>query len=279
MTSALLSRGSRVRANGWIGGALVGAVIVVAIVAMMWTPYDPLAINLAVKLQAPSAAHWLGTDEYGRDIASRAMAGAASSATISFVTVVAAVIIGSAVGVVAGYVGGWLERVLMAINDTLLAFPGILLALGVMVVIGPGRLGVVIALALAYAPTVARVVRGSVLSLREREFVEASRMIGNAEWVTMLRHVLPNCLAPIAVLATSMFGWVLLSESALSFLGLGVAPPTPTWGNMLSGARSYLESAVWTGLVPGACIAITLLGINLLGDAVRDHFDPRMHGY
>lgn len=279
MTSALLSRAWRVRANGWIGGALVGAVIVVAIVAMMWTPYDPLAINLAVKLQAPSAAHWLGTDEYGRDIASRAMAGAASSATISFVTVVAAVIIGSAVGLVAGYVGGWLERVLMAINDTLLAFPGILLALGVMVVIGPGRLGVVIALALAYAPTVARVVRGSVLSLREREFVEASRMIGNAEWVTMLRHVLPNCLAPIAVLATSMFGWVLLSESALSFLGLGVAPPTPTWGNMLSGARSYLESAVWTGLAPGACIAITLLGINLLGDAVRDHFDPRMHGY
>ena len=109
-------------------------------------------------------------------------------------------------------------------------------------------------------------------------FRSASRMIGNPEWLTMLRHVLPNCMAPIAVLATSMFGWVLLSESALSFLGLGVAPPAPTWGNMLAGARSYIESAVWTGVVPGACIALTLLGINLLGDAVRDRFDPRMHG-
>jgi len=206
------------------------------------------------------------------------MAGAASSGLIALLTVVGSVSVGTLIGLAAGYAGRWIDRVLMAFNDALLAFPGILLALGVMVVIGPGRVGVVIALALAYAPTVARVVRAAVLSLREREFVEASRMIGNPEWVTMLRHVLPNCIAPIAVLATSMFGWVLLSESALSFLGLGVAPPAPTWGNMLAGARSYIESAVWTGVVPGACIALTLLGINLLGDAVRDRFDPRMHG-
>lgn len=266
------------RANAVIGGLLVGLALAAALIALIWTPYDPLAIDLAQKLQPPSLAHWCGTDEYGRDIASRAMAGAASSGLIALLTVVGSVSVGTLIGLAAGYAGRWIDRVLMAFNDALLAFPGILLALGVMVVIGPGRVGVVIALALAYAPTVARVVRAAVLSLREREFVEASRMIGNPESVTMLRHVLPNCIAPIAVLATSMFGWVLLSESALSFLGLGVAPPAPTWGNMLAGARSYIESAVWTGVVPGACIALTLLGINLLGDAVRDRFDPRMHG-
>jgi peptide/nickel transport system permease protein len=121
-----------------------------------------------------------------------------------------------------------------------------------------------------------RVVRGTVLSLREKEYVEASRMIGNSELYTMARHVLPNCVAPVAVLATSMFGWVLLSESALSFLGLGVPPPAPTWGNMLAGARPYMQSAVWLGIAPGLCIALTLLGINLLGDSVRDRLDPRM---
>jgi peptide/nickel transport system permease protein len=266
----------KLRANALIGGVLIGAVLVVALIAAVWTPYDPLAIELMSKLKAPSAEHWLGTDEFGRDVASRAMAGAASSGFIALFTVVGSVLLGTVVGVLAGFVRGWTDRLLMAVNDALLAFPGILLALAVMVIIGASRIGLVIALTLAYAPSVVRVVRGTVLSLREKEYVEASRMIGNPEWVTMLRHVLPNCIAPVAVLATSMFGWVLLSESALSFLGLGVAPPAPTWGNMLSGARSYLESAVWLGLAPGLCIALTLLGINLAGDALRDRLDPRM---
>jgi peptide/nickel transport system permease protein len=164
----------------------------------------------------------------------------------------------------------------MVVNDAMLAFPGILLALAIMVVLGPGQASIVVALGLAYTPAVVRVVRGQVLSLRETEFVEASRMIGNSEAYTMLRHVLPNCIAPIAVLATSMFGWAVLSESALSFLGLGVPPPAATWGNMLSAARGYMESALWLSLAPGLCIALTLLGVNLLGDALRDRFDPRM---
>jgi len=264
------------RPNALIGGVLIGTVLVVALIAAVWTPYDPLTIDLTSKLRAPSAAHWLGTDEFGRDVASRAMAGAASSGFIALFTVIGSVLLGTVVGVLAGFLRGWTDRLLMAVNDALLAFPGILLALAVMVVIGASRIGLVIALTLAYAPSVVRVVRGAVLSLREKEYVEASRMIGNPEWVTMLRHVLPNCIAPVAVLATSMFGWVLLSESALSFLGLGVAPPAPTWGNMLSGARSYLESAAWLGLAPGLCIALTLLGINLAGDALRDRLDPRM---
>lgn len=266
----------KLRANALLGGGLVAAVVAVALLALVWTPYDPLAMEFADKLRPPSAVHWLGTDEYGRDVASRAMTAASTSVLLALLSVVGAVLPGVLVGLLAGFLRGWTDRLLMAVNDALLAFPGILLALGVMVVLGPGQYGIVLALGLAYAPTVVRVVRGAVVSLREREFVEASRMIGNSEWVTMLRHVLPHCVAPVAVLATSMFGWVLLSESALSFLGLGVAPPAPTWGNMLAGARTYLATAVWLGVVPGLCIALTLLGVNLLGDAVRDRLDPRM---
>jgi peptide/nickel transport system permease protein len=178
--------------------------------------------------------------------------------------------------VLTGFMRGWLDRVLMAVNDALLAFPGILLALALMAIIGPNKYGIILALGLAYTPSVVRIVRGTVLSLREREFVEASRVIGNSEAYTMARHVLPNCIAPLAVLATSMFGWVILSESALSFLGLGVPPPAPTWGNMLSASRPYMESASWLSIAPGLCIALTLLGVNLLGDALRDRLDPRM---
>ena len=265
-------------ANGLIGGLLVGSMAAVALVALVWTPHDPLQMDLLSRLQPPSPQHWLGTDEYGRDVLSRAMAGASTSGLVSLFTVACAVVLGTAIGALAGFARGWSDRILMAFNDALLAFPGILLGLTLIVVIGQSRVGIVIALTLAYAPSVVRVVRGTVLSLREKDYVEASRMIGNSPWVTMWRHVLPNCVTPVAVLASSMFGWVLLSESALSFLGLGVPPPEPTWGNMLAGARSYMQTAVWLSLVPGLCIAATLLGINLLGDALRDRLDPRMNG-
>ncbi len=175
----------------------------------------------------------------------------------------------------AGYSRGTAGRVLMFVNDALLAFPGILLALGLLAVLGAGASGVAIALGLAYAPTVTRIVRGSVLSIREREFIEASRSIGNGEIYTMVRHVLPGTVSPLIVLATSLFGWAILAESALSFLGLGVAPPAPTWGNMLASARPYLQSATWLSVAPGLCIALTLLGINMLGDALRDALDIR----
>jgi peptide/nickel transport system permease protein len=264
------------RANGVAGVVLVGTVLAVSLVAMWWTPYDPLALNLRAKLQAPSSAHWLGTDEFGRDVVSRLMAGASSSTIVAVSTVALATVLGVLVGVLSGFLRGWTDRLLMALNDALLAFPGILLALALMVVVGANRWGIVLALGLAYAPSMARVVRGVVLSLRETEYVEASRMIGNSDAVTMLRHVLPNCVAPVAVLATSMFGWVLLSESALSFLGLGIPPPAPTWGNMLASSRPHMQTAVWLGLAPGLCIALSLLGINLLGDALRDRLDSRM---
>ncbi len=264
------------RANALIGGALMAVILGAAALALIWTPFDPLGINLRARFAPPSPSHLFGADEFGRDVLSRAMAGALSSTSISFLTVSFAVICGTAIGVVTGYVRGWTDRAIMTVNDTLLAFPGMLLALGLMAVIGPNRYGIILALGIAYTPSVVRVVRGTVMSIREREYVEASRVLGNGEIYTMARHVLPNAVAPIAVLATSMFGWVILSESALSFLGLGVPPPAPTWGNMLAGARPYLESAPWLGIAPGLCIAVTLLGINLLGDALRDRLDPRM---
>ena len=265
----------KIKTHTLVGGVLIATLLVLAVVAAVWTPYNPVGIDLKSKLQAPSMAHWLGTDEFGRDVASRAMRAASTRQLVALLTVALATAIGLVVGVVAGFVRGWTDRVLMAFNDTLLAFPGLLLALAVMVIVGANQWGIVLALSLAYAPSVVRVVRGTVLSLREREYVEASRMIGNGEIYTMWRHILPNCVAPVAVLATSMFGWVLLSESALSFLGLGVPPPAPTWGNMLSSARPYMVSAVWLCVVPGLCIALTLLGINLLGESLRDRLDPR----
>ena len=266
----------RFRSNAVVGGLLVGALFSVALVSLFWTPYDPLALNLRFRLNAPSAIHWLGTDEFGRDVLSRAMAGAGTSLLVAALTVALAVTCGTVLGLVAGFFRGATDRVLMVCNDALLAFPGILLALGVMVIVGANKFGIVVALGIAYTPSAVRLVRSAVLSLREKEYIEASRVIGNSELYTLLRHVLPNCSAPLLVLATSMFGWVILAESALSFLGLGVPPPAPTWGNMLSAGRPYIESAAWLGIAPGLCISLSLLGINLLGDAVSDWFDPRM---
>ncbi|MGF6175377.1 ABC transporter permease [Ensifer sp. 4252] len=262
--------------NFILGGALVAGVACMAFTALIWTPYNPMVVNLRARTQAPSFQYWLGTDEFGRDVFSRLLYGASQSLSVALLTVLVAVIVGSLLGLMSGYVRGFTDRVLMVFSDAVLAFPGTLLALGLMVIMGPNRFGIILALGVAYTPSVLRIVRGTVLSAREREYVEASRVVGNSEIYTMLRHVLPNCVAPIVVLATSMFGWVVLAESGLSFLGLGVPPPSPTWGNMLSAARPHIESAPWLGIAPGLCISLTLLGINLLGDALRDRLDPRM---
>ncbi len=269
----------RWRANTVIGGALMALVLGTALTAAFWTPFDPLRVNLRARLHPPSTLYWLGTDEFGRDVLSRIMIGAGTSVLVALLTVAIAISAGVVVGCLAGYLRGWTDRIIMAVNDALLAFPGILLALAMMIVLGANKTGLVLALGLAYLPSVARVVRGTVLSIREKEYIEASRVIGNSEAYSMLRHVLPNAVAPVTVLATSMFGWVLLAESALSFLGLGVPPPAPTWGNMLAASRPYMETAAWLSIAPGLCIAVTLLGINLLGDSLRDRLDPRMaHG-
>lgn len=268
----------RLKPNAALGSFIIVFMVTVAVLSLFWTPFDPLAINYTQRLAAPSSTHWLGTDEFGRDILSRLMAAASTSMRISAITVIVAVCLGTTVGVLAGYLRGWTERVLMSFNDALLAFPGILLALGFLNITGANEYGIVIALGLAYTPSIARIVRGTVLSLREMDYVSASRVIGNSDFYIVARHILPNCMAPLIVLATSMFGWALLAESALSFLGLGVPPPQPTWGNMLAASRPFMSNAAWLAIFPGLCISLTLLGINLLGDALRSWLDPRMRG-
>ena len=196
----------RMRANTAIGGALMALLLGAAVTGAFWTPFDPLRINLRARLQAPSPVHWLGTDEFGRDVLSRIMVGAGASVVIALVTVMLAIAAGMVIGCTAGYIRGWADRIIMAVNDALLAFPGILLALAVMIVVGANKVGLILALGLAYIPSVVRVVRGTVLSIREKEYVEASRVIGNSEVYSMIRHVMPNAIAPVAVLATSMFG-------------------------------------------------------------------------
>lgn len=263
------------RLNRALGIGLMGFVGCLALTAAFWTPHSTTRLNLRTRLNPPDSVFWLGTDEFGRDVLSRLMEGAETSVTVALVTVCVAVSIGVLIGLISGFFRGWTDRILMSMNDALLAFPGILLALGLLAVMGPSKWGIVLALGVAYSPTVARIVRGSVLSIREREFVEASRALGNAEHYTLFRHVLPHTVSPLTVVATSMFGWVVLSESALSFLGLGVPPPAPTWGNMLAAARPFLETAPHLSIAPGIMIAICLLGANLLGDALRDRLDPR----
>jgi peptide/nickel transport system permease protein len=261
--------------NAILGMSLVGALLLTIGIGLVWMPYDPIAIDLAHPLGPPAPNHWFGTDEFGRDVLSRSMLGARISVLIALSTVVVAITFGTALGLLAGYLRGWTDRLLMMVTDAVLAFPGILLALALIAVLGSGNGSIVLALATAYTPSVVRVVRSTVLSVREREFIEASRSAGDSALETIVRHVLPNIFPPVVVLATSLFGWAMLSESALSFLGVGVPPPAPTWGNMLAASRPYMDLASWLSIVPGLCIAGTLLGINLLGDALRDWLDSR----
>jgi peptide/nickel transport system permease protein len=264
------------RFNAAFGGLVVALLFITALFGPLIVPHDPMRLDLVARMSGFGPDHWLGTDEFGRDILSRLIIGARTSGWIALSTVAFALFTGTVFGTLAGFLRGWTDRLIMMVNDAFLAFPGLLLALGYMAVFGASRNGIIIALGLAYMPVVVRVVRATVMSIREREYVEASRVTGNSELVTMIRHVLPNCVAPVTVLATTMFGWIILSESALSFLGLGVPPPAPSWGNMLSTARPYISQAPHLIILPGLCISITLLGVNLLGDAVRDWLDPKM---
>lgn len=265
------------RPNALIGTILLGVVVVMAVIGVVGTSYDPLALSYEDRMQPPSWKHWLGTDQFGRDALARLLAAANTSLTVSFLTVALALTLGSVVGIVSGFLGGRIDRFTMMVVDAFMAFPGILLALSIMAIIGPQQYGVVLALGLAYAPNVVRVARGTVLSLKQKEFIEASRALGNSEFYTMLVHIAPNCISPLTVIATSIFGGAIMSESALSFLGLGVPPPAPTFGGLLSDARLFMESAPWLSIFPGIAISVALLGINLFGDALRDKFDPRMN--
>jgi peptide/nickel transport system permease protein len=266
------------RLNFAIGVVLVGWLVSVALIGLIYTPYDPTAVDLVTRYAPPCPQHWFGTDEFGRDVLSRIMAGAAVSVTVSVGSVLFALCAGTVLGTVSGYLGGWLDRLVLMFTDALMAFPGLLLALGIMTVLGASKGSVVLALGLAYTPSVTRLARSSTLTLRSRDFVVASQAMGNSGAWTLWRHVVPNTIAPLLVFSTSLFGSALLAESALSFLGLGVPPPAPTWGGMLADSRDAIDRAIWLAIFPGVSISLALLGINMLGDAVRDLLDPRMKG-
>ena len=262
--------------DGIVGGCLVIIVFAAALVGSIYTPYDPISVDFNNRLAAPSLDHWFGTDEWGRDVLSRLLSGAVVSIGIAFTTAVIATAAGTLIGSASAFYGRWLDRGTMAVMDALLAFPAIVLALAVIAILGSGSYTPILALSIAYLPSVVRVVRSSVLSLKRNDFVRASTVMGNSRLFTLCRHILPNTLASVIVLATSLFGWALLAESALSFLGLGVPPPASSWGGMLADSRNYFENAPWLAFAPGLTLSLSLLGINLFGDAMRDYFDPRM---
>lgn len=272
--AAVMGRSHSIRT--WLGLGLIALVLLAGLLGLVAPPFDPIEPDLMAQLQKPSLVHWMGTDQFGRDVYSRLLAGAISSIAISVVSVAFAVVCGTVIGASAGYFGGALDRLIGFVTDALMAFPGILLALGLMAVFGPSRGGVILALGVAFTPSVARAVRASALSVSRNQFVEAANAMGHGHGWIIARHVLPNCMSPLIVLATSLVGVALLAESALSFLGLGVPPPSATWGGMLADSRSHLDKAIWLALCPGAAISLALLGINLAGDALRDHLDPRM---
>jgi peptide/nickel transport system permease protein len=256
------------------GGLVVLTFVTVAFLAPLIAPYEPLRGRLADRLQAPSGAHWLGTDELGRDLLTRVLYGARISLQIQVAAVGLALAAGTGLGLVAGYRGRAADQLVMRLLDILMAFPGIFLALAIIAALGTGLFNVVVATAVFLVPQFARIVRASVLTLKEKEFVEAARALGEGDLAIVFRYLLPNSLAPIIVQTSLRMATVLLTASGLSFLGLGVQPPSPEWGAMLSNARSYMITAPHVATIPGLAIMLVVLGFNLLGDGLRDARDP-----
>jgi peptide/nickel transport system permease protein len=260
------------------GLALVLGLFVVAIFAHWLAPYDPNQIDLKQVLMPPSHAHLLGTDTLGRDVLSRIIYGSRISLLVGFVAVGLATVIGLVVGALAGYYGGWVDTVLMRLVDLMLCFPAFFLILAVIAVLEPSIWNIMAVIGLTSWMGVARLVRAEFLSLREREFVTAARALGASDVRVALRHMLPNALAPVMVSATLGVAGAILTESALSFLGLGVQPPTPSWGNILTAGKDNIEIAWWLSVFPGLAILITVMSYNLLGEGIREAIDPRLKG-
>ncbi|MEM6486602.1 MAG: ABC transporter permease, partial [Pseudomonadota bacterium] len=239
------------------------------------TPFDPVLMSLDERLQGPDREHWMGTDQYGRDVFSRVLSASAVSLLVSAATVFFALLLGAPVGALSAYLGGRFDQGTMMLTEALVAFPALLLVLLFLSITGPSMSAVIAALAVASLPTVIRVTRASVLSLREQQFVEAAWIAGSGRFFVLTRHLLPNCISPLSILVTSMFATVLLIESALSFLGLGVPAPQATWGALLADSRQYLAAAPWLSFYPGLVITLAVVGVNLLGDVLRDAADPK----
>jgi len=270
-------RRRRLRTNPVALAALVFlALLVLAVLAVpLLTPYDPLAMSPVQQFLPPSRSHPAGTDLFGRDVATRVLYGGRLSLGIGALAVLIAALPGTALGLLAGYYGRWADRLIGWLVDVMLSFPSILLALVIVAALGPGVANVVAAVGIAGIPNYTRLVRGQVLAVRRQPYVRAAVTVGCSDWRIVLRHILPNIMGPIIVFATLDVGWAILNASALSFLGLAVPSPTPEWGSMLNEGRGFLRDAPWVTAAPGLAIALTVLSVNLLGDALRDSLDPR----
>ena len=260
---------------GLIGGGILCMLLLMALLAPVLAPYDPLAQDLYQRLQPPSADHWFGTDDFGRDILSRIVYGSRISLRIGLIAISLALTGGTLFGLVAGYRGGMVDMLIMRSMDLMLAFPSILLAIAIVAVIGPGIENAILAVSIVLVPQFARLMRSSVLTVREATYVEAARALGATESRLLFYSILPNCTAPLIVQTTLGMGTAILDAAGLSFLGLGAQPPVPEWGAMLSGGRELLLRAPWVMTFPGLAIFAVVLGLNLFGDGLRDALDPK----
>lgn len=259
-----------------VGLAIVGLTAFFGLVAPLVVTADPVAMDFTALLKGPSRAHPLGTDQFGRDVLARLVWGARLSVSIGALSVTLALIVGVPIGALSGYAGGALDNVLMRCMDALLAFPALLLALGLVAIMGPGSTSTTLAIGIVYTPGVARLTRGVVLAERPEEYVQAARALGQRDRWVLVRHIMPNCVSALLVQASVNFANAMVIEAGLSFLGIGTPPPTPSWGLMLNEARAFMTSARHVAIAPGVAISLAVLGWNLLGDGLRDALDPRL---
>jgi len=283
MTSATLESAARKRRVNWqrwrllaIGGFLVVVVVVCAVFADVAAPYSPYDLDVASMLQGPSAAHWLGTDEVGRDELSRAIFAARISIEVALVAVSVGLIGGTIIGIFAAYFGGWIDLMLMRLMELLFSFPAILLAVILMASLGTNILNAMLAIGIIFIPGFSRLARAATNDVLRQQYIDAARTIGMSDTRIVVREILPNVVTPLLVEAAVAFAYAVLLESALSFLGLGAQPPEPSWGNMLNTGRGFMAQAPWLGIVPGMAMFLCVLGFNLLGDGLRDAFDPHL---
>ena len=261
---------------GAVGLVLVLMVVLAAVFAPQITAYAPEALS-GPALAAPSGAHWFGTDDLGRDVFSRVIHGGRISLSVGAVSVLLGCVVGTGLGLLSGYKRGWVDLSVQRIVDSLMSFPTLVLALAIVAALGTKQRNVTMAITIAMIPQITRIIRGSVLAVCSEVFVEAARGLGVRVTRIMLRHILPNLVGPIVVIATAFFGTAIVTEAALSFVGLGTPPPTPSWGNMMSGsARTYITSAPWMAFYPGLALSLLVFGVNIVGDAIRDVLDPRL---
>ncbi len=262
--------------NFTIGALLLAFLLFLSLFAPWLSSFDPIKNNLPGRLKPPSGMHYFGTDEYGRDLYSRVLYGSRISLMVGVVAVSIGATIGTTLGMIAGFFGGWVDRFLSRLFDVFLAFPELLMALTVMAILGPNLTNAMMAVGISVSPRFARLIRGTVLTVKARDYVEAARATGTKSARTLIRHILPNCLSPLIVLTTLRIGAAILTESNLSFIGLGVQPPTPSWGSTISAGREFIQEAPWLGFIPGFAILLAVMGFNLMGEGLRDFFDPRL---